>query len=116
MASEVTMMIAFAGASTTLAALLYRKTRARRVRPGTVVDARDVDSVVQLVRSQDRGDGTDALVERLTRVYRLFPPTEDVMQRLSLFQQTHQGEGGLREFCVTTAFVVAQEVVVSTVL
>ena len=58
----------------------------------------------------DRGDGTDALIERLARVYRVFPPDEYLLARLSLLHQRHEGEGGVREFCAATVYAVATEV------
>ena len=102
------MFVAGAGVAGVASFYLWRKHAARRrARPGTLVDARDVASVEALVRSQDRGDGTDALAARLAAVFRAFPPDEGVMRRLSVMQQRHEGEGGLREFCVATVYAVA---------
>ena len=74
---------------------------------GTLVDACDVDSVMRLVRVHERGDGADGLLQRLTRTFSTFRPTDRVMQRLSLFQQALQGMGNDEEYCVVTAHCAA---------
>lgn len=75
---------------------------------GTLVDACDVPSIVKLVHVHEKGDGVDALLSRLTRTFATFPPTEPVMQRLSLFQQALQGSGDKGEYSVITALIAAQ--------
>ena len=102
--------VALALTISALVAYAMRPKRAAHRVVGTLVDAPDADTAVALVRALDRGDGADALVERLARVLETFPPDERVMRRLSLMQQACQGEGGLREFCVTTVYAVATEV------
>lgn len=84
--------------------------RAPPRRRRTIVDADDAESVEALVRVLERGDGGDALAERLSRVLHTFPPDERVMRRLSLLQQAHEGEGSSREFCVTTMYAIATDV------
>lgn len=72
------------------------------------LDAPTPEAVVQLVRDLSRdGDDTDALAARLERIYARFPPHENTLRRLSLFQQDAQGEGGEREFCLVLAYAVA---------
>lgn len=75
----------------------------------TVLDVRTADDAVALVRTLDRGDGTDALATRLARVYDLFPPDEGTMRRLSLLQQWHAREGGLRDYCTTLLYAIATD-------
>lgn len=81
----------------------------------TLVDAPDVKSVVDLVRRLDRGEGADALADSMERLLRAFPPDEATMQRLSVLQQRHEGEGGAREYSVMCMYAVANEVVSSGV-
>ena len=75
----------------------------------TLLDVRSAEDAVVLVRTLDRGDGTDALATRLARVYDAFPPDEPAMRRLSLLQQRHAREGGLRDYCATLLYAVATE-------
>lgn len=76
------------------------------------MDGTNVVAVVTLVRILSRPDeGADELADRLTRLYRLFPPTETTMRRLSLMHQRHGDEGGLRSFCVAMVYMAATEAI-----
>ena len=75
-----------------------------------IVDASCAESVERLVRTVDRGTGCDELLGALYKLLSSFPPDELCMRRLSLMQQSLQGEGGTREFCVTTVYGVALDV------
>ena len=81
--------------------------RTPRRPPRTLLDAGDAAAVVRLVRALDRGDGTDALADRLARLYAAFPPDEALLARLSLLQQAHAGAGTVEDFCATTAYALA---------
>ena len=79
---------------------------------GTLLDAIDVSAVVSLVRILSRSDeGADLLADRLTCLYRTFPPTEVTMRRLSLMHQQYCDEGGLRSFCVAMVYMAATEAI-----
>ena len=70
----------------------------------------DVAAVVSLVRILSRSDeGADLLADRLTCLYRTFPPTEVTMRRLSLMHQQYCDEGGLCSFCVAMVYMAATE-------
>ena len=71
------------------------------------IDAPSPDVVINFVRRINRADGADKLAERLERVYERFPPRENSLRRLSLFQQMFEKEGGEREFCITIVYVIA---------
>lgn len=88
-----------------------RLCRTPRPVPRTLLDAGDAPSVVRLVRCLDRGDGTDALADRLARLYATFPPDETLLARLSLLQQAHAGEGSVEDFCASTAYALAMDAV-----
>lgn len=77
-----------------------------------LIDAPDVAAVVSLVRALSRADeGADALADRLTRLYRRFPPTEPAMRNLSILHQRHGDEGGARSFCVAMVLMAATEAI-----
>ena len=80
--------------------------------PATLLDAPTVAAVVTLVRLLSRPDvGADELADRLTTLYRRFPPTEVTMRRLSLLHQRHGDEGGMRSFCVALVYMAATEAI-----
>jgi len=72
------------------------------------LDAASIEDAVVLVR-RCAGGASDAcaIAERLERVYDRFPPDERLLRRLSTFQQLVEGEGGEREFCVVTVYMIA---------
>ena len=72
------------------------------------VDMMSINDVVHFVRMLSRPTSdTNELTERIERVLTRFPPDEYVMRRLSTFQQRLVGQGGEREFCVVTVFMIA---------
>ena len=78
------------------------------VRRRACVDVMSSDDAVHLVRSLSSATSdTNEIAERVERTLRRFPPDERVMRRLSTFQQRVHGEGGEREFCVVTVFMIA---------
>lgn len=83
----------------------------KRLMYSTLVDVCDIASVESLVRKLDSGNGTDDLLQRLTRIYERFPPSEKIMRRLSLMQQEYNGHGTLVEFCIICVYIVTMEVV-----
>lgn len=75
----------------------------------TCLEIRSVEEAESLLRRIDRGEGADDLAPRLFKLFKRFPPNEQDMRHLSLLQQSHQGEGGLAEYCTTFVFVIANE-------
>ena len=90
-------------------AWLQMYTRQRMVsRRRACVDIINIDDAIRLVRalSQPTSDA-NFITERVDSVLRRFPPDEYIMRRLSMFQQDVTGEGGEREFCIVTVFMIA---------
>ena len=82
---------------------------------GTIIDAHSISDVKAFVRSQERGDGCGALVNRIDRIFRTFVPEETTMRRLSILQQMYSGNGNDDEFCVLTVYVIASDAVLHSV-
>lgn len=74
---------------------------------GTLVDAPSPQRVLELVCMLERGDGADALADRMERLLATFLPTETTLRRLSLYQQSVEGVGGAQEYAITLTYVVA---------
>ena len=74
----------------------------------TCVDMMSINDPIRLVRCvSSHTSSTTEITERVERILRLFPPDEQIMRNLSMFQQKVRGEGGEREFCVVTVFAIA---------
>lgn len=73
----------------------------------TYMDASSPQRILELVLMLERGDGADALAERMERLLTTFLPTEATLRRLSLFQQ--EALGGAQEYAITLMFALAME-------
>ena len=77
----------------------------------TVLDITDAESAEAFLKILERGDGADALADRVGRIFEAFPPSEKTMSRWSLLQQKHQGEGGVQEYSTTFIYAIATDVI-----
>ena len=75
----------------------------------TSIDPVDIKSVEILVRNLDKGTGVDDLMSSLSKIYKLFSPTEYTMRCLSLMYQQLYETGNLHEFCVVCVYTAAME-------
>ena len=92
--------------------LLWRHMRTPHPREGTthrvLTEVRTAPDAVRLVRRLSTpSTTTEALAERLERLFLHLPPTEATMRALSQLQQRHEGEGGESEYCVALVFSIA---------
>tara|TARA_B100000475_G_scaffold91787_1_gene66377 strand:- start:89 stop:454 length:366 start_codon:yes stop_codon:yes gene_type:complete len=81
----------------------------RKIFITTCIDAFDIKDVEDLVRTMDKGHGTDEIMMGLSKLYDIFLPTENTMRRLSLMHQQLCNTGNLHEFCVTCVYIAAME-------
>jgi hypothetical protein len=79
--------------------------------PLPMIDAPDALAVLRLVRTVGKDSApTEALLDRLESILARFPPSERVMQRLSLMQQAHDRAGDEVEFALVCMQMAAWRV------
>ena len=82
----------------------------KRIKIRTIIDVQTCEEAEHFVRTIDRGGNGDELAERLFSIYKLFKPTEESMQHLSILYDTCHDKGGVKEFSVTLLYGVATDV------
>lgn len=71
----------------------------------TRIDVVTTKEAVTLVRALSTPEqNTDALMNRLVRMYTRFPPFDESLQCMSVAQQRLQGTGGEAEMCVSVLY------------
>lgn len=71
------------------------------------MDVGSIQDCVELVRKiGNNGGDADEISTKLESLFARFPPDDEVLQRVSLYQQQCSQTGMEEEFCTTLLFVV----------
>ena len=78
----------------------------------TLIDCGTIEETTALVKCVSKeGQSSEELVDWLYKLFQTFPPDEQTLIRLSLFEQELRGHGGAEEFAIVTVYSVCMAAV-----